>query len=300
MASLEQRLLKQSTLMMALVAVCGIFFGLFAASQSILFDGIFSVVATLIKILMLVTARLIARESSRRFQFGYWHLEPIAMLVEGGFLLLIAVYAMSSGILGLLSGGHAIDFGLASIYAALFTLIDFGYYAYLRRRNRRLNSPLVRFDTLSWMTDGILSLGLLCAFVCAWILADTGYRALTPYLDPLILVVISLIIAPTALRASMPAFKDLLQMVPSSLDQQVRETMQAFVARHGLAGFTSYVQRSGRARFIEIHVLLAENAEIGTIARLDGWREEIANALGEAAPERWLTISFTSDPRWAQ
>ena len=31
---------------------------------------------------------------------------------------------------------------------------------------------------------------------------------------------------------------------------------------------------------------------------LDVLREEIERALGESRHERWLTISFTADPRW--
>lgn len=42
---------------------------------------------------MLITAKLIAKKSNERFQFGYWHLEPMVLLIEGSFLLLIAIYA---------------------------------------------------------------------------------------------------------------------------------------------------------------------------------------------------------------
>ena len=79
----EQQLLKQSTVLMFAVAIAGIVTGFVSGSQSILFDGFFSLIATFIKVLMLITAQLIAKESNERFQFGYWHLEPMVLLIEG-------------------------------------------------------------------------------------------------------------------------------------------------------------------------------------------------------------------------
>ena len=73
----EQLLLKQSTFLMLLVTFAGIITGFVSGSQSILFDGFFSLIAAFIKVLMLLTARLIAKESNQRFQFGSWHLEPM-------------------------------------------------------------------------------------------------------------------------------------------------------------------------------------------------------------------------------
>ena len=85
----EQALLKQSTILMFAVAIAGIVTGVISGAQSILFDGFFSLIATAIKVLMLITAKLIAKKSNERFQFGYWHLEPMVLLIEGSFLLLI-------------------------------------------------------------------------------------------------------------------------------------------------------------------------------------------------------------------
>ncbi len=70
----EQALLKQSTILMFAVAIAGIVTGVISGAQSILFDGFFSLIATAIKVLMLITAKLIAKKSNARFQFGYWHL----------------------------------------------------------------------------------------------------------------------------------------------------------------------------------------------------------------------------------
>ncbi|BBG30828.1 MULTISPECIES: cation diffusion facilitator family transporter [Zymobacter] len=296
---IELRLLKQSTIVMALVALIDTVFGIAAASQSILFDGLFSAVAAAIKMLMFITARLIPREGSPRFQYGYWHLEPIALLVESGFLLVLAIYAMTSGIVGVMSGGHTIDFGIAAVYAAVCALVELSYFFYLRHWGQRIGSLMVRYDTASWLMDAILSLGLLISFVGAWALSNTRLGWITPYLDPIILMAAALFLIPGCFKMLKPALRDILEIVPRERDEQVQAAMSAFVAEHGLSGYTSYIQKSGRALFIEINVLVPLDYPIDTIDTFDQLRYEIADRLGEDTPGRWLTITFTGDRYWA-
>ena len=74
--------------------------------------------------------------------------------------------------------------------------------------------------------------------------------------------------------------------------------MDGVVARHGLAGYTSYVAKVGRARFIEVHIVVPESWPLAGIAALDGIRAEIGRALGAESPDRWLTVAFTANPAW--
>ena len=122
--SIEQRLLKQSVALMSLVAVSGTIMGVITGSSAVLLDGIFSFIDVIIKIMMLMTAKLVARETSKRFQFGYWQFEPLVLVVEGFFILLIVLYALISGIGDLLNGGRHVDFGIAIYYAVFFTIAD--------------------------------------------------------------------------------------------------------------------------------------------------------------------------------
>ncbi len=71
--------------------------------------------------------------------------------------------------------------------------------------------------------------------------------------------------------------------------------MADFVARHGFLDFRSYVSKAGRAQFIEISVLVPRDLRV-PVAEIDALRGEIGTAIGEAGPERWLTILFTADP----
>ena len=68
--SIEQKLLMQSVALMALVAVSGTVMGIVTGSSAVLLDGVFSFVDVVIKIMMLMTAKLVARVSDSNSVFG--------------------------------------------------------------------------------------------------------------------------------------------------------------------------------------------------------------------------------------
>ena len=85
----------------------------------------------------------------------------------------------------------------------------------------------------------------------------------------------------------------------SSLAQgQLRDVLEEMSARHGFEGYKTYVQKHGRARFIEIHIVLPAGYPLTSVKTLDALREEISGLLGAADSARWLTISFTGDRKW--
>jgi predicted Co/Zn/Cd cation transporter (cation efflux family) len=53
----------------------------------------------------------------------------------------------------------------------------------------------------------------------------------------------------------------------------------------------------GRARFVEIHVLVAPDSHIDT-ATADAIRRDLATRLNAFLPNFWLTVDFTADRAW--
>ena len=295
---MEQRLLQQSAIMMSLVAIGGTVTGLISNSHAILVDGVFSVIAVLIKLLMIATSRLTSRETSKKFQFGYWQFEPLVLFTEGSFTLLVVFYAFFSGLISILSGGNSIQFDFAIVYALFFTVADGAYYLYVRHINKKLNSNLVHFDNISWFVDCILSGGLLVSFALAAMLENTEYAWLDRYVDPAILIVLSIQMMPTALKILVPSVKQILGVAPQELHEHVQQVMDDFMIRYDFKDYVSSVQEYGNTKIIEIDILVSKNYEVHKVAELDRIRNEIDSAIGSPQYQKWLTITFTTTRKW--
>jgi predicted Co/Zn/Cd cation transporter (cation efflux family) len=101
------------------------------------------------------------------------------------------------------------------------------------------------------------------------------------------------------LRTVVSALKDVFLVAPAELDQKVRAAAEAAVARHGFLDARTYVAKAGRSRLVEVHFIVPAGFAIGSVGVLDAIREEVGEAIGGAGRDRWLTIAFTGDPKWA-
>jgi len=281
------------------VSLFGVVFGLLSGSMSILFDGVFAAIDAAMSGLALFVSRLVSGDNAnRRFQFGYWHIEPMVLAFNGGTLMLLCFYAFLNAVDSLLSGGRQLDFDLAILYAVIVCIVCFGMFAYESRANRRIKSDFVRLDVQSWLMSASVTSALLVAFAIASALHDTHWGYLTPYADPVVLALLTLALVFVPIRTVRKALQEILLITPPELDAHVRSVMDGVIARHGFKTYTSYVAKVGRAQFIEIHIAVPTGMRLDNVAAADAIRREIGQAIGGEGPQRWLTIDFTADPRW--
>jgi cation diffusion facilitator family transporter len=295
----EQRLLRLSIGVTIIVALFGVLFGLLSGSLSIVFDGVFAAIDAAMSGLALLVSRLVGRDNgSRRFQFGYWHLEPMVLAFNGGKLMLLCFYAFLNAVDSFLAGGRQLDFDWAMAYAAITCIVCFGMFFYERRANGRINSDFVRLDAQSWLMSASITTALLVAFGIAWSLGSTRFAPFTVYADPVVLALLTLCLVFVPIRIVRTALREILLITPPDLDAHVRRVMDDIVTRRGFKSYTSYVAKVGRAQFIEIHVHVPGDTPLASVGAADAIRREIAEALGGEGPQRWLTIDFTADPCW--
>ena len=295
----EQRILKLSIGVTVALALLGLAFGLVSGSLAIVFDGVFSVIDAAMAGLALFVSRLVTRQTeNRRFQFGFWHIEPMVLAFNGGTLMLLCFYAFVNAVGSFLAGGRELAFDWAVVYAVGVAAACFGMYFYQRAANRRIASDFVELDAQSWLMSALITSALLVAFLAAIVAEDTRFRVWLPYVDPVVLAVLSLCLAFVPIRTVRRALTEILLITPTELDEHVRTVMKRVVEEYRFKSFTSYVAKVGRAQFIEIHIAVNPKWPLDSVATADAVRREIAEAIGGEGPDRWLTIDFTADPHW--
>jgi len=294
----EQHLLKLSIVVTIAVGVLGVASGVLMGSQAILFDGMYSLVDVVLTAASLAVSRLVAFEGSPRFQYGYWHLEPMVEAFGGAILALSCVYAAVNAVLGLLAGGHAMSYGFAMAWAGLLCAVGMAMSAYMRRQARRLQSGLLALDARSWLVSGSLSFALLVGFGAAIAMQGGPLARWIPFVDPAVLLAIAVAMLPVPLRATARAVREVLQVAPGDLDREGKAVVEQVVEEHGFLEFTSHVAKFGRARFVEIHILVQPDHRFDSIADADRIRREIATLLDAERRRFWLTVDFTGDRAW--
>lgn len=171
-------------------------------------------------------------------------------------------------------------------------------YFYLIKKNRKIKSEFLRLDIQSWLMSALISVSLLLAFGIATLLDGGAYGYFTPYIDPLILAILTACLIFVPMAAIRDAMRDIFRMAPLELDEKIRDFLDELIKQRNFKTYTSYVAKIGRAQFIEIHIVVPKSFPISSIETLDDIRNEIALAIGEDTPQRWLTIAFTANEKW--
>lgn len=293
----EQSALKRSIAVTVVIGLLGIITGLITGSQALVFDGMYSFVDVIFTFASLAVSRLLTQEGSPRFQFGYWHLEPLLIALGSSILVIACLYAGVNAIHDLLVGGRVVAYGWGAAWAAVLCVTGFVMTAYMGRLARRLKSGLLMLDTRSWMVAAFLSLALLLSFVLAIAIEGTAWESWAPYIDSIALLGMALAMLPVPMKTLLRAMREVLLVAPDDLDHRVRKLMGELVRERGFIDYSSYVAKIGRTRMVEIHVLVGPGVSIDT-ATADALRREIAARLNAIWPQFWLTIDFTADPEW--
>lgn len=295
---LEQRILKQSIIATLVVAAIGIAFGLYVGSQSIVFDGFFDAVDSSMAFLALVVSRLLTKEVGRRFQRGYWHFEPMVLALNGGVLVSLCAYAMVSSIESVMRGGRELDFGLAGAYALAVSGVALAFYLYGRRANTTLHSNLVALDVQSWLMSFCISGSLLCAFLAGLVIQNGKYSWMVPYIDPVALCLLTALLLPMPITTVFHSLKQVLQITPQELDEELASIVLSFSDAYGFEQVNHHVSQVGRGLFVELYVLVPERMNTWSVSEFDALRKAISDRIGGNGHDRWISISFTRDPRW--
>ena len=305
----EKSILKLSIWMTFLVASVGVVFGLVSGSSAIIFDGVYSLTDASMTVLALTVSNLIVGSSgagnlrdrlAERFTMGFWHLEPMVLGLNGVLLIGTAIYALINAVGSILQGGHSLNFGQGIVYAVIVATTAVGMAIYNGRANRTLRSSFVALDAKAWWMSAALTGALLLAFIFGWLVQGTELEWVSPYVDPLVLGAVCLLVIPIPIGTVKQALLDILLVTPPEYKQHVDRVAQRAVEAHGFSSFRSYVARVGRGRQIEIYFIVPADRPARRLEEWDAIRDQIGEAIGGEGPDRWLTIAFTTTPEWAE
>ncbi|TIX87389.1 cation transporter [Rhizobium sp. P44RR-XXIV] len=306
--STEQGVLRVSIIVTFVLAAAGIIFGVLSGSYAIVFDGVYALTDAIMTIVALIVSNLIIssatdtegnRRFAKHFTMGFWHLEPMVLGLNGILLTGAAIYALINAVASIMAGGRHLSFDQAIIYAVLTMIIAFAMAVYAQGMNRTLRSSFIALDAKAWVMTGGLSTALLIAFIFGFFIQGTSLQWMSPYVDPVALALVCIIVIPIPAGTIRQAFADIMLMTPADLREHVDRVATGVVQRYNFESYRSYVARVGRGKQIELYFIVPKDGPARKLEEWDRIRDEIGEAIGDESPDRWLTIAFTTDPEWA-
>ena len=299
-AKIEQRALKVSMFSIIFFIILGLGFAFITHSDSILFDGVFSLISFSIAMLTLKVSQLAELPDDDTFHFGYTQFEPMINVFKALFILVACAFAFFSALQSLRTGGNPMPLGVAVIYGVMSAGGCFAVALYLKRKGKQCKSGLLQVDVTEWIIDGMLSFGILAGFAVGYFLQQTHWSYVTPYVDPVLLIVITVFALPIPIKILLNNMREIILMAPpESLVDKIELELEKATADIPLNDIEYRVMKHGRATFLLVHLMVSDAFHFNTVADLDNIREKIDDHMLRFNPEIVMEILFIKDREWA-
>lgn len=237
-----------------ILTVFKIFAGVLGRSTAMIADGIHSLSDLLSDIVVIVFVKISAKGRDKDHDYGHGKFETFATLIISLMLMVVAVNLMSGGINKIrliLNGGEVSSPGMIALWAAVASIaLKEILYRYTIIQGKALNSPMMIANAWHHRSDAFSSLGSLIGIAGAIFLGDKFV-----ILDPITGCVISIFILVMAVKMSVPAIKELLDVsLPDDVEEKIEATaksVKGVVDLHELK-----TRREGPGIIMEGHLVL--------------------------------------------
>lgn len=237
-----------------ILTVFKIFAGVLGRSTAMIADGIHSLSDLLSDIVVIVFVKISAKGRDKDHDYGHGKFETFATLIISLMLIVVAVNLMSGGInkiRQILDGGEVSSPGMIALWAAVASIVlKEILYRYTIIQGKALNSPMMIANAWHHRSDAFSSVGSLLGIAGAIFLGDKFV-----ILDPITGCVISIFILVMAVKMSVPAIKELLDVsLPDEVEQQIVSTAKSIrgvIDLHELK-----TRREGPGIIMEGHLVL--------------------------------------------
>ena len=299
-ASREKKALLISAISNFLIGGAALFAAVLSGSQAIQLDGIYNLIFCVMGVLSLKISGLVSQRADSRFPYGYSGFEPLINGIKGFIILGLTAMAVWSAIVAILNGGRPIVGGIAVYYASFASLICWIQYAISRRASGKTGSPLIEVDTENWMINAIISTGVLAALSMNLLIMGTRYAFLSDYVDPAIVLLISILTITVPIRQSWQSLMEILgRSSHPEIINHTRNIVSEALRDLPFEGMYLRLTDQGRTRFVIIHILLPGTYQPETISTLDDCRRRVLKHLLADHEQIFLEIIFTADREWA-
>lgn len=228
--------------------------GVMGRSTAMIADGIHSLSDLLSDIIVIVFVKISSKGRDKNHDYGHGKFETFATLIISLMLIVVAANLMSGGIgkiKAILGGEQVSSPGMIAFWAAVASIVfKEALYHYTIIQGKALNSPMMIANAWHHRSDAMSSIGSLIGIGGAIFLGNKFV-----ILDPVTGCVISIFIFVMAVRMSVPAIKELLDVsLPDEVEDRIEataKTIPGVIELHELK-----TRREGPGIIMEGHLVL--------------------------------------------
>lgn len=227
------------------------------SSQAVLLDAVYDGIEFFMLLPSVFLIPLLYRPSNEKYPFGHMQMETVFIVVKGTTMAAVTVGLISNSVNIILHGGRTIAFGTVAWFELFACVLGLIVTVYLRRKNRGLNSPIVKAEIDGWKIDSMISIGMTLAFFLPVFVKVPQFQVFVPYLDSVFTMILSVIMLPTPIKTVISGIRDLLLISPEEETiSDIKELVEPIIRESNCSDLTYNIVRTGRKLWISAYITL--------------------------------------------
>ena len=300
--NIAQKILKISITLLTIFVIIQLSVGFLTRSQTVIADGISGLTGVITTFFSLAIIKFISKSDTKKYPFGKEGLEPFVGIVNYILMLFIVVIIILENIQLVMSGGndsvYIIPVILFGFFSAIFNIFVYRYLKSLAKGNL---TPITEAELVGWQFSVVIAIGVVIGFSFSWILSMTPLSAYTPYVDPILAIILMLVFATNPLFEIKNCLKELMQASPSEeIITTITNKIKKIDHDYDFVYRVLNVGKMGSKIRIEVNYLIKTDSMLSIIHEQDQLRNQIAEIFVELPYEKWVNINFTSDTKWIE
>ena len=223
-------------------------------SQAMLMDALYDSIDIIIVALTLSLINLYHKPISEKKPFGFSQLESFFILLKTFMILALNVSIIINAVVLIVNGGREVDVTTISVFQFVLFIGNLVTWIMIRHFNKKINSPTIKAEVLSWKADVFYSIGLAFAFFMVQFLKGTKFNNLVLYFDQIVVIISGIIMLPDLLKVLKENITSVLLFAPSdelvskikSIVEKSLENMDAEILHYDII-------KTGRKIWISIY-----------------------------------------------
>lgn len=243
----EERAIRAAVACSVSGAVAKLTVGFFTGSMAMISSGVDSLGDVFVSVANLFVIRYGSAPPDDEHNYGHAKIEGLGAMFEGGFIFAAGLFIVYQAVMKALHGQVAHDSLLGAVVMVPVLGVTLGTVLYLRRIAQQTGNLVVRADSVHYLTDVWVNVGVLVSLVLVRV---TGM--------PLIDTVISIGIAVFMVFSSLAVVRDGFDVVMDrSLDKDVVTRIEEVLrSTPGIESFHDFKTRIGKNPHVDFHVVV--------------------------------------------
>lgn len=247
-------------------------------SHSILMDFVFDIADLLLIGPFLVLVPLLYKPVNEKHPYGYSQMESLFLIIKYSVLLFVTLDLMIESVKTICEGGSKVDGGMIALFEFIVFIGCFIMYQILAYYSKRYESETIHAELYVWKLDILASIGVAIAFTMQCILQETSLEQITPFIDPIVAIVMAIILMIEPIKMIGVSLKELILFSPKQdIMDEIRHVAEKHMKdSHFKVMFLDVIQ-TGRKIWVEIYI--GSESDLISVKELNEVRHHIKNEL---------------------